>query len=310
MSYKIRKHEICEDAFRRIIKEQLQKTVRECVDPRSIPETVRQVRLNMFRVRALLKLFRYNLDTKYKNENAWFKNASHILSTYQEVDVLRDTLHSLKKWVGRHSYRAALKYYSTKLARMEKEEHIREKLLDLANMLRDKAGRTQTWKLKDCSLESLENGYRKTYSKARKKMRASLSLPTPKNYDAWRKHARAHLFQVRLLGQVYPEMKKNALGLEKAVSLLDQYHQLNVFRKYLSGDIRLHIYGKDVLHAIEAIDRKTRNIDEQLQELGRRMYDTKPGKAVKRTLGKTAGKKVAAIPAALPGTGHTSSARP
>lgn len=201
------KDKSAEKALRRIARERLGASLALLSAPSSPPtsgEPVHELRKNIKKTRALLRLVRPHLDD-FAAENAALRDAARILGPLREQAVLIATFDRVTAGTGIAPNRLAA--LATAL------RHDRGPTPDAASLLRDHAeriagvrARAGKWRLDADGFDALQPGIARGWDAARKAMRRVIDNPDAEALHLWRKRIKDHWYHTRLLERIWPQM--------------------------------------------------------------------------------------------------------
>ena len=112
MSFELTHREPIPEGIRRIWQEDLQVAVHDLERSENPHETVHQCRKTFKRLRALLRLIRFNIEKKaYKRENVFYRDLGRKLSGMRDAQVMLETLDSLRPALGESLSEQAFEAY-------------------------------------------------------------------------------------------------------------------------------------------------------------------------------------------------------
>lgn len=209
VSYRIEPDELVEAALRRVAHEQLEKALNEIDDPAlGVHETVHQSRKRCKKLRALVRLVRKSFDG-YAEANRALRDAARRVSDLRDAQVHVETIVALR------AARAPVLDDGVLAPIQERLEAHREDLVHRPDgakprieQVRAALVETQAavdgWTLDDDGFDAVAGGLRKTYGRARDRMKDAYDDETVEAFHEWRKRCKYHRYHVRLLQDLWP----------------------------------------------------------------------------------------------------------
>lgn len=287
MGYRIETTETVQEALHRVAREQTDRALAEIDDGDLGPhEIVHQVRKRCKKVRALARLVRKAFEA-YSDTNAAFRDAARRISDLRDAKVRVDTFDRL---VAEHDealdisalrpIRQTLVAHreSMRHAQVESGEVLRKVRADLV-AIRDGVG---DWRLDgspdEISFDAVAGGFAKTYRRARNRMADAYEEPSAERFHEWRKRAKYHRYQVRLLRPLWPAvMNAWRHSLHDLTDLLGDGNDLTELGR--AGE-PLDAAGDEARSVLRAlIERRRRELWQEARELGE-MHFVDPAETV------------------------------
>lgn len=235
MPYRIRNGEPPAEALPRIAAEQLDRALAELADPAlSSYERARQARRRAKRLRALLALYRDPLGATYRREDRWFRARSRLLAPYRDADVAVEALDGLLTLAPDLAEAPALGALRGELVLrrdvLAHEGGLAAHLAELAQDLGAARRRAGGWSVPaGADWGALAGGLRMTYARGRRAMRRALADDSSLLRHAWRRRAKDHWLQARLLASIWPAaLQPYGVLVRELVDLLGEEHNLLV----------------------------------------------------------------------------------
>lgn len=168
------------------------------------PELVHELRKNVKKTRALLRLVRPGFDG-FAKENAALRDAGRMISALRDADVLAATFHRIAERVylppeALGALRARVITHAPAIA--DPDGLIAAHAEAIARI----DARARKWKLDADGFDAIEAGLERSWAAAQKAMRAARAAPTGEALHLWRKRVKDHWYHARLLQPVWPEM--------------------------------------------------------------------------------------------------------
>ncbi len=199
-------------------------------DPR---EFVRQARVVSKRIRAALLLARPFMSEKSNREiRFWWRDQARALSETRDLAARVDALGSiggdLADAAGDRLANGLRSKFERELARGEKAaaggpvEAFREALAG--------APAPDPHAMKEIGFEELLDSYLKGYKKARRDMRTATESGDVEDYHEWRKSAKVHALQTRLLRRLSPAIEDRADQTRYLAQTLGELQDVSISR--------------------------------------------------------------------------------
>lgn len=190
-------------------------------------EAVHQVRKRCKKMRALLRLIRYEAEGLYRYENAQFRNLANTLSGSRDAVSLRDSL--LKLAPG--DYPQIEAFLSHRAAHQRDEQA----MADAAQQLDQAAQRLEGWPLQPLRWKHTRKGYEKGYRRARKAMNKALAEESPESFHEFRKRVKDHWYHSRLMAKRYEKrIGPRQKPLNKLAKALGDWRDLHLLCTFLA----------------------------------------------------------------------------
>lgn len=217
-------------------------------------ELVHELRTNVKKVRALLRLVRPNFRD-YATENAALREAARMLTALREAEVMGQTFDSVAAHV--HTPTDALIALRAQVVRPAAGPDDAQALLQAhADAIAKIDRRARDWKVAGDGFGALEAGLERSWTAAQKAMRAARSDPSGEALHLWRKRVKDHWYHARLLQPIWPEtMVHHMAAAETLGELLGDARDLAFLAEALAG-------------LPEAADIRTAARDEEARLLG------------------------------------------
>jgi CHAD domain-containing protein len=277
---------------RRVLLAHIDRAIRTLRKHSLAAEPVHEVRKEMKRTRAGLRLLREALgETAYRRLNRSVRDAARALTPIRDVNVLHDTLDNLVQHAGN-----SVQDHLLPLREVLRHEHhlSREKLSarDLQHIsacLREVRRHLQRLPESRLDRASTEVALKRAYKKAHKAFAIARQEPSNEHLHEWRKQVKYHFEQLELVEPLEPK---------RIGATIKQAHQLS---DHLGDDHDLAmLHQKIALHATEAqssantavadalieeLKRLRTKLQRKSYRLGKKVYADKP-KRVARRVGK------------------------
>ena len=294
MAYKLDRKALPEDEFKRVGLHQLHTAVAEIDDPR-LPRdiVIHQVRKRCKKIRALTRLYRKPLGNKtYRAFNAHYRDLAAPLSGGRDaqamLDAYDDLMEAFAGKVDRRRFSAVRRQLTLHKQALQKEA------ADPKTLLADARASLQTGgkaiedvrfaaKYTQAPEATAAKGLKATYTRARTAMAKALESGHGEDFHEWRKHAKYHWYQCRLLRDYWPEaIRPRTKAADELGELLGKEHDLFVLTSLLDQP-DAHVCPAAVREELDAlIAARRRSIRKQATLLGGALFLQKPGPALER----------------------------
>jgi CHAD domain-containing protein len=276
-AYRLNEDEPLPEGIRRVARGRIDHAIDELRGKTdSTPEeAVHEVRKDMKKLRALLRLVRGELGSEtFARENACFRDAARELSGARDSDVMLQTLRALELPPGVGAeLRAAIKAERRRDGAADRAGAARDALA----ILREARKRVDGWPLERDSFEAVADGLERSYRRGRRDFEAARAEPSAEALHEWRKRAKENWYHQTLLRSLWPPVM--AAAGDEAHVLSDHIgddHDLVV----LAGWVSEHADARPAFFA--AVERRRAQLQQDAFALGARVYAEKPGAFVRR----------------------------
>ena len=243
-------------------------------------DVVYDVRKRCKRVRALLRLVRYDLGSDvYRCENRALRDAARALSPVRDAKVLIGVHDEVAESAGTTppGLRESLVARHEALRREIFESDTAERVGDtLAEVL----ARIDTWPLGDGGWDVLGAGVERVYRRARKAM-AAAEDPTTERFHEWRRRAKYHRHQLDFLNELWPEVIGASTRTARDLTdVLGDEHDLAVLGEAVAE--RVAPDAGDAGPFADLIACRRAVLQARARPLGLRVFAEKPSRFVDR----------------------------
>jgi CHAD domain-containing protein len=293
MAFRLRRKEPVAEGVRRIAREEIEVALARIASGEAPPDViVHESRKHCKKLRGLVRLVRPALGDRFEEEDVWWREASQELSLVRDADVL---LQTVDKLLARfHDEADPARYVPVRQALQEHRGRVAEEAGDVharleqfSQQLREGRQRVDAWEIAGAGFEAIAPGLKQTYRRGRRAMRRAYNDPEPENFHEWRKHAKYHWHQMRLLGGLWKqEMQVRRDAADFLSDLLGDDHDLVVLHEVLTGG-EFGIDADDLVSQslLAFADRRRHELQATARALGLRLYAEKPKRLVERLHG-------------------------
>ncbi len=245
-----------------------------------LPSAVHDVRKDMKKLRAVLRLVRDELgDKRYRVENARYRDAARLLSRSRDAEVKLETLTGLRRHYGDEvpaleELQETLEQERERLSGQLDAAEVGERIEQAAQAIERGGEAIGDWPLETSGWKLVRSGLERSYRRGRERLRQVRDDPTPEAVHDWRKRVKDLWYHLRLLRDMWPEALKGAADQAHELSeLLGDHHDLTV----LAEEIRAGANGdRDAAALLELTERRQGELLEAAIPLGERLYAEKP----------------------------------
>jgi CHAD domain-containing protein len=289
VAYRLESNERVPQGIKRIVNEEIDAAVRQ-LSGQSAPardEAIHEARKNVKKIRGVLRLMQPEMGEIYPLENALFRDIGRHLSQFRDAGAIIETFDALRKkyradWNGR-SLAPVRRRLVARKAQAEKQANIEEVLSSMAAALSLSLARINGWPLSQDGFPAIAPGLTATFRRGQKAMARARKHPRPENYHEWRKRVKDHWYHTRLLQGLWnreiEEYEKNLKELETA---LGEGHNLVVLREAVLAESASYGQNPDIRLLERAIEKYRQQLQDEALELGKRIYEEKPGRFTRR----------------------------
>jgi CHAD domain-containing protein len=233
------------------------------------PADIHNARKRLKELRAILRLGRYALGTRFQESDHAFRDAGRELASRRDADARLATLESLREVARDRPERLALSRTRRILAADPVEA------TDIAGVTQQIAA-ARTALVFDGGPESLDRGLRRAYRNGRRDARAARLAQTPAAIHAWRKEVKYLWYQTQILEPVWPQAVKPYIeALDDLSHLLGEHHDLFVLAALINVE-RRRFGGKTAQRIDAVVARRVEEIEPAAFRIGALVYAEAP----------------------------------
>lgn len=214
----------------RVIREQAEKLSAECVEANAdVAAFAHKARVRCKRARAALRLAKPLLGAKaFRCENAWWRDQARLLSELRDADARLEALDSLRPFlVGRIGSDTTRKL-GERFERERKSVEAGEAINLFTKAIDDRADDLIP-EIPAGTRDDMVEALGETYRLARKSMKVALEEQEPELLHEWRKQAKYHALQTRLLRLLFPDaLDKRVAAVRDLAELLGEAQDIEV----------------------------------------------------------------------------------
>jgi len=285
MSYRLSTEEAVGDNLRHVAEEQIDRIILQVVGPTHLQpdEIVHDVRKRLKRLRALVRLMRYELGkTRYHQANECLRDIGRKLSDTRDAQVYVETLDHIKEHFGEAIAPDAFAevqqvlnlQYQQASARLNQHSEVFHEVATTLNQFRHMLG---DWSLSSLDWRELRRGLEQTYRWGREAQKRAIHHPQPEHWHEWRKRVKDLWHQLQILEPIWPSLMKEMAGEAKALADdLGNDHDLAVLRQFLTTQAETLENTNEVTALLALVEIRQAQLRGSAQGLGQRLYAEKP----------------------------------
>ena len=244
-------------------------------------EAIHQTRKELKKIRALLRLVRYQIgEEAYQTANHYFRDAARLISDARDVSAGWETAEELQSLLTTARNRQAVgrlkRHLRAKKAAITRYQVHGDKLLEsVTEALADAEQLHRAWTISDDGFEAVEKGIKRIYRQCQKRQAVAYSQDDPKAFHQWRKSVKYLRYQVDTLSPLWP-------GLLQALE-----GELNLLTDYLGDDHDLLVLQETIKEAkvmppatqrsvFSTIDERRAQLQQEALPLAKKLFAQKP----------------------------------
>lgn len=242
---------------------------------------IHAARKDLKKLRGVVRLVRSQLGADlYRKEDRRYREAARALAQNRDLEVKVETLVALRRRCGEEiaddlaaAWLAALERDRDEAARQATAGATRSGIEAARAAIA--AGREEIagWPLRGDSWELFEADLLRGYRHGRRAMKRARAKPTAENAHEWRKRAKHHWYQLRILREAWsPVLSETAEQAHRLTELLGDHHDLAVLAEDLAS--RDLDGGRGAAEGV--IQRRQQQLLKEAFEIGARLFAEKP----------------------------------
>jgi len=287
MSYRLKSKELPSQGLKRIFREETQSALKLCRHPlKQRGVTVHETRKHLKKLRAALQLTAAEVGKdRHAREDRSLNQIAKLVSDLRDAHVRLQTLTRIREDIRGHS--AAHPFPKIEeLLSMERESFSaafagwRKQAIPELEAAKK---RLSAWPLDDTTWKQICSAVAKSYRRGRDALAEVVKKPSPETFHEWRKEVKQLWYQLRLLQPLNRIVLEKIAGDAKTLGeLLGLDHDFAFLLARLDKE-----RGDSVLQAEHAalqklIQKRSRKLQRDATELGRRFYAEPPKAFAKR----------------------------
>lgn len=283
----LRRNEKVSNGIRRILKNQFDFALQQLKAPGKHPDRmVHEVRKCFKRIRALLRLVRDETGySQYRENNVLFRDMGRLISGARDMAVHKKTLEFLLHHPQVNPDRASQRMlrehfeiqYRESLDRLLKEEGLFQQIID---NLQSSYKLPEELYLVNNDFSIMSGGFRRVYSRGRKRLLYARKFPTIENMHALRKSVKYFWHVTQIIHSIWPALFDAMTAQIKITSeLLGSEHDLAIFGEYLKENFNSEGQWTPM---IRTIGKERLRLHRQIFKNSYMMYAEKPSDYIGR----------------------------
>lgn len=272
MSFVLAPHESPGEGLSRVIREQVHKLSAECAEAgQEQAAFAHKARVRCKRIRAALRLAKPLMGGKaFRRENRWWRDQARLLSELRDAGARIEALDTLRPFLASRIGSDATRKLEERFLRgrriVEAEGAIKQFIDGL-----DKRGDDLVPAMESGVRADLAGALADTYRLARLAMYASLETEEPELLHEWRKQAKYHALQARLMRQQFPDaLDKRVAGVRDLAELLGEVQDIEVVMAGAKG------WRERPMGFREVLDARRKSLVTGARATGAALFSEKP----------------------------------
>jgi CHAD domain-containing protein len=285
MSYHIKVDENTTRALRRIVRKQIERAIDEARSSKHNSDSaIHNARVCFKKIRAALKLARYQLGPGYARENRRYRDLGRKLSAVRNNVAVMESIDKLKQHfadsVSPKLFSDLRRPFARNNAKQRNEK--RKALKEISALLRSAETRVQKWHTDEHGFREWAAGLRHAYKQARRAFWTARDNSTVANLHEWRKATKTLWYQIRILRPLWPDFLAGfAAEVETLGDFLSDDHDLALVRDTVAK-YSLNDKATELETLVALIDERRVELQFQAMFLGGRIFAEKPRHFIQR----------------------------
>ena len=276
MTYRIKFKRPLAKERRRIALEQIDEALTELErGPLDVGEYIHQLRVKMKKLRALVRLYRFENEKWYRSENNWFRTFAQEFAGPRDADVAVHTCEAILNRCQESKTAFEFQPIMSLLERARDREFESDSSATDLERIRELLSQSRTrvleWPVKKLKADIVVNSFARTYSRGWKAQQHCEITPHPEAWHEWRKRVKYQRYQWELLQGLWPKMTNLIRHeLHRLSDLLGEVHDLTEFVNTLE---RLDIEDARAKQKLIALARRrTEHVRGSALPLGQKLF--------------------------------------
>lgn len=289
--FQIQKAENSSQAVKRIIKEEIDETLRQLTEAKiELDTAVHETRKCIKRIRAVLRLIKEEIgQSNFDRENAAYRDAAREISALRDTTVMVETLDLLQP--GETSSPTAELFPITRQKLVEIKDQSQadffnqqDPIQKIVSRLSRASERVDALPISLHNFDLFSAGLTTTYRLGRKRMNEAYDQGrSPEKFHEWRKRVKDFWHQIELFQPLWPPIFE---GMANELHLLSDYlgeaHDAAVLASYIGDNGEKFKAEPQLNQLLEKLHQRQQNLETAACPLGRRLYAEKPTQFVQR----------------------------
>jgi len=241
---------------------------------------IHKARKDCKRLRAVLRLVRTDIGgQRFRAENVFVRDAQRLISAVRDTAAIIETLDDLAAHYERELEPQAFAELRRVLVERCREIEARQIVhadtpAQVAGLLEDRRERFAALPLRHGDFRVLRGGLKRIYRDGRRALAGLDRDSSPHALHEWRKQVKYLWSALRVVEPAWPgPLKSLGKELKCLADRLGTHHDLTVLRDIAAAED----FGATAASALVAlIDRRRRELEEEVRPLGRRIYADRP----------------------------------
>ena len=244
-------------------------------------EAIHQTRKQLKKIRALLRLIRYQIGKEaYQTANHYFRDAARLISDARDVSAGWETAEELQSLLTTARDRQAVgrlkRHLRAKKAAITRYQVHGDKLLEsVTEALAEAEQLHRAWTISDDGFEAVEKGIKRIYRQCQKRQAKAYAADDPEAFHEWRKSVKYLRYQVDTLSPLWPGLLQ---ALEGELNLLTDYlgddHDLLVLQETIK---EAKVMSPATQHSVfSTIDERRAQLQQEALPLAKKLFAQKP----------------------------------
>lgn len=213
MSIRLEYQENFSDGLKRLMIDECQaaiESIEAADDEESMHEAVHEARKAFKKIRASLRLVRYEIDY-YSEQNKWFRDQGRKISDIRDATADIEALAELKKQYDSELYKDTFSDFKKSLLNYRKEManglFSKENLLhQIREELSEKVEKIEFWDLDIRTFDDIRPSIERTYGRGLNGLQESIESGNIQDFHEWRKRVKYLRYQIDILNRLWPQV--------------------------------------------------------------------------------------------------------
>jgi CHAD domain-containing protein len=271
----------------RILREQVDSALAAASESGSpSADRAHRVRVACKRLRAVLQLLRGRNAEFRAREDRYFRATAHRLSALRDSSVVLATFDECLRKTGAHSRDREVRQLRRSLVETERtisRDLARSALEFVRGRMQRAAVRAGRWKVRGNGFQVLAAGFAHAYRQARQAFHQARKGDSDEVFHTWRKCAKAHGYQLRLLRGTWPVvMKPWEEAAKRLARILGDEHDLALLRDRMRRHAGVKVTGQGIAALLEVIATRRGELRTEAIALGNLLFAERPAPMTRR----------------------------